>query len=415
MRARRLSILIGCALLGSSLLAQVSPDRILNAQKEPQNWLTYSGTYMSQRYSQLTQITPANVRNLELKWVFQARWLDYNQATPLVVDGIMYTTQGNDVLALDATTGKIFWIFPYTPSADARFCCGRITRGLAILGDTLFLATIDAHLIAIDAKSGRALWNTVVANGAAGYSMSAAPLVIKDKVIVGTAGGEFGIRGFHRRVRCGNGKGGVAVQHRAAAGRTRPRHVGRRLGARRRIDLGDRIVRSGNEPHVLGRRKSRARLQRREPPRRQPLQLLGRRARRRYRKAEVALPVHAQRRVRLGRGADSGAGRYLVEGQPAQGDAVGQSQRLLLRARSQHRRVPAGDADREAELERRLRQRPADSHAELDGEPRGRADLSGQSGRHELVQSVVQPAHGALLRQRLGKHAPHLRPRRSGI
>ena len=196
MRARRLLILIGCALLGSSLLAQVSPDRILNAQKEPHNWLTYSGTYMSQRYSQLAQITTANVRNLELKWVFQARWLDYNQATPLVVDGVVYTTQGNDVLALDATTGKIFWIFPYTPSADARFCCGRITRGLAILGDTLFLATIDAHLIAIDAKSGRALWNTVVAAGAAGYSMSAAPLVIKDKVIVGTAGGEFGIRGF---------------------------------------------------------------------------------------------------------------------------------------------------------------------------------------------------------------------------
>ena len=117
MRARRLPILIGCALLGSSLLAQVSSDRILNAQKEPHNWLTYSGTYMSQRYSQLTQITPANVRNLELKWVFQARWLDYNQATPLVVDGVVYTTQGNDVLALDATTGKIFWIFPYTPSS----------------------------------------------------------------------------------------------------------------------------------------------------------------------------------------------------------------------------------------------------------------------------------------------------------
>ena len=99
-----------------SLSAQVSPERILNAQKEPQNWLTYSGTYMSQRHSPLTQITTANVKDLELKWVFQARWLDYYQATPLVVEGIMYTTQGNDVLALDATTGKIFWIYPYTPA-----------------------------------------------------------------------------------------------------------------------------------------------------------------------------------------------------------------------------------------------------------------------------------------------------------
>ena len=221
MRARRLPILIGCALLGSSLLAQVSSDRILNAQKEPQNWLTYSGTYMSQRYSQLTQITPANVRNLELKWVFQARWLDYNQATPLVVDGVVYTTQGNDVLALDATTGKIFWIFPYTPAADARFCCGRITRGLAILGDTLFLATIDAHLIAIDAKSGRALWNTVVAS--------------RRRRLLDDRGSPCDQRQGHRRhgrrrvrhprvsrrVRRGNWKAGVAVQHRAAAWRTR--------------------------------------------------------------------------------------------------------------------------------------------------------------------------------------------------
>jgi alcohol dehydrogenase (cytochrome c) len=127
--------------------------------------------------------------------VFQARWLDYNQSTPLVVDGVMYTTQGNDVVALDAATGKIFWIFPYAPSADVRLCCGRITRGLAISGDTLFLAAADAHLVAIDAKTGRPIWNRIVATGF-GYSMTVAPLVIKDKVIVGVGGGEFGIRGF---------------------------------------------------------------------------------------------------------------------------------------------------------------------------------------------------------------------------
>jgi alcohol dehydrogenase (cytochrome c) len=189
-------LLVVVVLLAASLSAQVSPERIVNAQKEPQNWLTYSGTYMSQRYSPLTQIAPANARDLELKWVFQARWLDYYQATPLVVDGIMYTTQGNDVVALDAVTGKMFWIFPYIPASDAKFCCGRITRGLAIHRDTLFLATVDANLIAIDAKSGRPLWRKVVAPATAGYSMTLAPLVVKDKVIVGTAGGEFGIRGF---------------------------------------------------------------------------------------------------------------------------------------------------------------------------------------------------------------------------
>lgn len=194
MRLRLPIVLVAGLGLGPFLLAQGSSDRLLNAQKEPHNWLTYSGSYMSQRHSPLTQITTANVRDLELKWVFQARWLDYYQATPLVVDGIMYTTQGNDVVALDATTGKIFWIYPYTP-ADVRLCCGRITRGLAILGDTLFLAAADAHLIAIDAKTGRPIWNRIVASGF-GYSMTGAPLVIKDKVIVGTAGGEYGIRGF---------------------------------------------------------------------------------------------------------------------------------------------------------------------------------------------------------------------------
>lgn len=182
--------------LAASLRAQVTFERILNASKEPQNWLTYSGTYSSQRYSQLNQITPANAKDLELKWVFQAKWLDPYETTPLVVNGVLYTAQGNDVLALDATTGRMFWIYRYTPFSDAKFCCGRITRGLAILEETLYLASVDAHLIAIDAKNGQPLWDTIVAPSASGYSMTLAPLVLKDKVIVGTAGGEFGIRGF---------------------------------------------------------------------------------------------------------------------------------------------------------------------------------------------------------------------------
>ena len=176
--------------------AQVSFDRILNANKEPQNWLTYGGTYQSQRYSLLNQITLEKARNLELKWVFQARSLVAYQTTPLVVDGVLYTMQSNDVVALDAVTGRIFWIYPHTIPSDARPCCGNIGRGLAILGDTLFLATEDAHLIGIDAKDGHRLWDTTVAKASAGYSMSLAPLVIKDKVIVGVAGGEYGIRGF---------------------------------------------------------------------------------------------------------------------------------------------------------------------------------------------------------------------------
>ena len=184
-------------LLAGSLAGQVSFERILLANQEPQNWLTYSGTVLSQRHSLLTQLTPANVKNLELQWVFQARSLEKFEATPLVVDGIMYTVQApNDIVALDALTGRVFWTYSYTPSPKSRLCCGRVNRGVAVVGDTLFMGTIDAHLIAVDARNGRLLWNTTVAQPEAGYAVTHAPLVIKDKVIVGVAGGEFGIRGF---------------------------------------------------------------------------------------------------------------------------------------------------------------------------------------------------------------------------
>ncbi len=183
--------------LAGTLSAQVTFNRILNADKEPQNWLTYSGSTFSQRYSKLDQITPGNVKNLELQWVFQARSLEKFEATSLVVDGVLYTVQApNDVVAIDALTGRVLWIYNYTPSPAARPCCGRVNRGLAILGDTLYMGTIDAHLIAVDAKTGVPQWNVTVANAAAGYAITHAPLIVKDKVIVGTAGGEYGIRGF---------------------------------------------------------------------------------------------------------------------------------------------------------------------------------------------------------------------------
>src|SRR5215471_6114197 len=187
----------GAAVTGVTLRAQVPYDRILRAGQEPQNWLTYSGNYNSQRYSTLAQITPENVKNLELQWIFQVRSLEKFEATPIVVDGVMYTVEApNNIIALDAATGRVFWTYSYTPAQTARPCCGRVNRGLAILGETLFMATIDARLIAVDAKNGSELWNVAVAKPESGYAMTLAPLVVKDKVIVGTAGGEYGIRGF---------------------------------------------------------------------------------------------------------------------------------------------------------------------------------------------------------------------------
>jgi alcohol dehydrogenase (cytochrome c) len=190
-------VLAALLLMGVSLEAQVSFDRLLRSDGEPQNWLMYSGTFKGHRYTELKQITPENVHNLEPKWVFQARSLEKFEATPLVVDGVLYTVQPpNDIVALDAQTGRIYWAYSYRPSPQARLCCGRVNRGLAILGDSLFMGTIDGHLVAVNAKSGRLIWDAALARPEAGYSLTLAPLVVKDKVIVGPAGGEYGIRGF---------------------------------------------------------------------------------------------------------------------------------------------------------------------------------------------------------------------------
>jgi alcohol dehydrogenase (cytochrome c) len=185
------------SLLSDRTLAQVTSDRLLRASEEPQNWITYSGGYAGLRHSQLTQITPANVKNLELKWILPNQVFGAWQSSPIVVDGMMYVTQRpNDVLAVDAKTGRVFWQYRYTVSPDARVCCGANNRGVAILGDSLFMGTLDGHLVAIDRTSGRSLWDVPVGDPKLGYSITMAPLIVKDKVLVGSGGGEYGIRGF---------------------------------------------------------------------------------------------------------------------------------------------------------------------------------------------------------------------------
>ena len=133
-------------LVGTTALpAQVTYERILQAEKEPGNWLTYSGTYKGHHYSTLDQIKRDNVRNLELKWVFQARSLEKFQAAPLVVDSVMYVTHAtNDVAALDARTGRTFWTYHHKLPKDVSLCCGLVNRGLAMLDDLLFMGTVDA-------------------------------------------------------------------------------------------------------------------------------------------------------------------------------------------------------------------------------------------------------------------------------
>jgi len=189
-------------LLAGALLNAQSPvtyDRLLKADQEPGNWLMYSNTYNGWRFSRLNQIDTGNVGRLKLKWVYQMRTQEKVETTPLVVDGIMYVTRpDNDIIALDAETGRALWTYEYRNPPKLYPCCGRVNRGVAMLGNRLFMNTLDMHVIAIDAKSGRELWKTEMYDytESGGYAATGAPLVVKDKVIVGMAGGEHPISGF---------------------------------------------------------------------------------------------------------------------------------------------------------------------------------------------------------------------------
>ncbi len=196
-RTMLLGLIVGGLVAPHQLLAQVSYERILSAADEPDNWLTYNGTYASQRYSRLDQITASNVDDLELKWMLQNQAFGAWQSNPIVVDGIMYVTERpNDVMAVDAVTGRVFWMYRYTNAPNATVCCGANNRGVAVLDDKVFMGTLDAHLIALDAINGEPLWKVKVGDVNLAYSITMAPLVVKDKVIVGVGGGEFGIRGY---------------------------------------------------------------------------------------------------------------------------------------------------------------------------------------------------------------------------
>ncbi len=191
---------VACALLVTVVVqssAQVTFERLLNSAKEPQNWLTYSGDYAGRRFSPLDQINTGNARTLVAKWVYQTAATGKLETTPLVVDGILYgTAQDDRAFALDARTGRPIWLYQRQLPNDIRPCCGRVNRGFAILGDKVFLGTLDAHVIALDAKTGTVIWDAAAFDYKLGYSFTAAPLAVKDLIIIGVSGGEYGIRGF---------------------------------------------------------------------------------------------------------------------------------------------------------------------------------------------------------------------------
>jgi alcohol dehydrogenase (cytochrome c)/quinohemoprotein ethanol dehydrogenase len=174
-------------------------QRILHADAEPQNWLTTGRTYDESRFSPLTEITSTNVKSLGLVWSYDLDTSRGQESTPLMVDGVVYTTSAwSKLQAFEATTGKLLWQFDpkVPPQSSINACCDVVNRGAAFWNGKLYLGTIDGRLIAVDAASGRQAWSVVTADPARHYSITGAPRIIKGRVIIGNAGSDYAVRGY---------------------------------------------------------------------------------------------------------------------------------------------------------------------------------------------------------------------------
>jgi len=185
----------------------VTQEQLSAAAGDTKNFLHTNGNYDQTRYYQGKQINKSNVGKLRPAWIFQTEVKESLETTPIVVDGVMYvTTSFNHVYALDAKTGEQFWHYKHKMGPVTTYCCGPNNRGVAIYKDKVFMGTLDAKLVALDAKTGSLLWETEIADPELGYSETMAPTVVNGKVLIGTNGGEYGIRGFVRAYDADSGK-----------------------------------------------------------------------------------------------------------------------------------------------------------------------------------------------------------------
>jgi PQQ-dependent dehydrogenase (methanol/ethanol family) len=185
----------------------VSQAQLNDAGKQNVNWLHTNGDYGQLRYYGGNQINTGNVKNLRPAFVFQTEVVESMETAPIVVDGVMYlTTSYNHIYAIDAVTGKQFWHYKHKMGPVTTFCCGPNNRGVAVSGGRVFMGTLDARLVALDATTGNLLWNVEIADPEKGYSETMSPTVVDDKVLIGTNGGEYGIRGFVKAFDANSGR-----------------------------------------------------------------------------------------------------------------------------------------------------------------------------------------------------------------
>jgi alcohol dehydrogenase (cytochrome c) len=185
----------------------VSQDQLNAAASDDKNFLHTNGNYDQTRYFPGNQINTSNVGKLKPAWIFQTEVKESQETTPIVVDGVMYvTTSFNHVYALNAKTGEEYWHYKHKMGPVTTYCCGPNNRGVAIYDDKVYMATLDSKLVALDAKTGSLIWETQIAEPELGYSETMAPTAVDGKILIGTNGGEYGIRGFVRAYDAKTGK-----------------------------------------------------------------------------------------------------------------------------------------------------------------------------------------------------------------
>ena len=175
----------------------VTAAMLTQTNANPEQWIQFGGDFSNARHSPITELSPANIDRLQMAWGFPTGTPGQFSASPIVYDGIMYvSTSFNRLFALDAVTGELHWRYDHQQPVDLRLCCGPANRGVAIVGDSVIMATLDARLLSFDRKSGAILWNVEIADYKRGFSATSAPLIVKNLAIIGVAGGEYGVRGF---------------------------------------------------------------------------------------------------------------------------------------------------------------------------------------------------------------------------
>jgi len=193
--------------LGQAPASPVTQQQLNAADKNATNFLLTNGNYAQTRFHPARQIDRGNVKKLHVAWIFQTDVKESLETSPIVVDGVMYvTTSFSHVYALDAKTGAQLWHYNHKMGLVTTYCCGPNNRGVQVLGDLVYVATLDSKLVALKAKTGEVAWQSDIADPELGYSETMAPTVINDKVLIGTNGGEYGVRGFVKAYDAKTGK-----------------------------------------------------------------------------------------------------------------------------------------------------------------------------------------------------------------